>query len=37
MLTSVAYTPGRAPAVQQQFVSVCLPHTTFTLYAKISA
>jgi hypothetical protein len=27
MLTSVAYTPGQAPAVQQQFVSVCLPHT----------
>src|SRR6476620_75121 len=34
MLTSVAYTPGRAPATQQQFVSVCLPHTIFTLYAK---
>jgi hypothetical protein len=26
-----AYTPGRAPATQQQFVSVCLPHTIFTL------
>src|SRR5258705_6918435 len=37
MLTSVAYTPGRAPATQQQFVSVCLPHTIFTLYRKISA
>src|SRR6266436_6944642 len=37
MLTSVAYTPGRAPATQQQFVSVCLPHTIFTLYTKISA
>src|SRR6266508_3117279 len=37
MLTSVAYTPGRAPAIQQQFVSVCLPHTIFTLYTKISA
>src|SRR5262245_6656190 len=35
MLTSVAYTPGRAPATQQQCASVCLPHTTFTLYAKI--
>src|SRR4029077_9672842 len=34
MLTSVAYKPGRAPATQQQFVSVCLPHTIFTLYAK---
>jgi hypothetical protein len=34
MLTSVAYKPGHAPATQQQFVSVCLPHTIFTLYAK---
>src|ERR1700722_11164592 len=35
MLTSVAYRPGRVPATQQpQFVSVCLPHTIFTLYAK---
>src|SRR5262245_653220 len=37
MLTSVAYTPGLAPATQQQFVSVCLPHTIFTLYKKTSA
>src|SRR4051812_24344881 len=37
MLTSVAYMPGRAPETQQQFVSVCLPHTIFTLYKKISA
>src|SRR6516164_4733346 len=37
MLTSVAYTPGRAPATQQQFVSVCLPQTILTLYAKTSA
>ena len=36
MLTSVAYTPGRVPAIQQQFVSVCLPHTIFTLYVKTS-
>ena len=34
MLTSVAYTPGRVPATQQQFVSACLPQTIFTLYAK---
>src|SRR5258706_15275009 len=34
MLTSVAYRPGRVPATQQQFVSVCLPHTIFTLYTK---
>ena len=34
MLTSVAYTPGRVPAIQQQFVSVCLPHTIFTLYVR---
>lgn len=37
MLTSVAYMPGRAPATQQRFVSICLPHTIFTLYKKISA
>src|SRR5207253_10815913 len=36
MLTSVAYTPGRVPAIQQQFASVCLPHTIFTLYTKTS-
>ena len=34
MLTSVAYTPGRVPATQQQFVSACLPQTILTLYAK---
>src|SRR6266487_2978314 len=37
MLTSVAYTPGRAPGTKQQFESVCLPHTIFTLYKKTSA
>src|SRR3954454_24059887 len=37
MLTSVAYNPRRAPAVQQQFVSVCLPQTTFTLCTRNSA
>lgn len=31
MLTSVAYTPGRVPATQQQPPSSCLPQTTLTL------
>jgi hypothetical protein len=31
MLTSVAYTLGRTPALQQQFASVCLPHTILAL------